>query len=236
MAPPPEEPAQPPEHCERNHDRREDHKSGRPIAGSGNQIHGGILLRSVGSRHACRVSDVDWILEQLWAPVVAITAAHEGRANGLISSTAVTASLLPEAPRLAVQLARASLTRELALASGALVVHFLPADDRGLELFRALGFYSGRDGSKLDGVPTQPGTLGTPVLREAVAYAEGRVALTLDADDVTVVLADVVAGARLRDEPFLTIEHVRERLPTKWVEEWELRRERELQDARRFRR
>src|ERR671934_342768 len=101
------------------------------------------------------MSDVDWLLEQLWAPIVAITTAHEGRANGLISSTAVTASLLPEAPRISVQLARASLTRELALASGAFALHYLPADERGLELFRALGFRSGHNASKLDGVATE---------------------------------------------------------------------------------
>jgi flavin reductase (DIM6/NTAB) family NADH-FMN oxidoreductase RutF len=182
------------------------------------------------------MSDVDWILEQLWAPIVAVTAAHEGRANGLISSTAVTASLLPEAPRIAVQLARASLTGELVLASRALAVHFLPADDRGLELFRALGFRSGRDTAKLDGIATRRGTIGAPILSDAVAYVEARVARTLVGGDLSIVLADVVDGARLRDAPYLTIELVRERLPAEWAAEWELRRERELEDARRFRR
>jgi flavin reductase (DIM6/NTAB) family NADH-FMN oxidoreductase RutF len=183
-----------------------------------------------------RMSDAEWMLEQLWAPIVAVTAAHEGRANALISSTAVSASLLPETPRVAVQLARASLTRELALASGTFAVHFLPADERGLELFRALGFRSGRDASKLDGVSTKPGTLGAPILGDAVTYVEARVARTLDTEDMTVVVADVVGGAQLRTVPVLTIEFVRERLPAEWLAEWEVRRERELEDARRFRR
>jgi flavin reductase (DIM6/NTAB) family NADH-FMN oxidoreductase RutF len=182
------------------------------------------------------MNDVEWMLEQLWAPIVAITAAHEGRANGLISSTAVTASLLPEAPRISVQLARASLTRDLALASGAFAVHFLPADERGLELFRELGFHSGHDASKLDGVATEQGTLLVPILSDAVAFVEARVVETLDTDDTTVVVADVVGGARLRAAPALTIEYVRERLPADWLAEWERRRERELEDARRFRR
>ena len=182
------------------------------------------------------MSDTEWMLEQLWAPIVAITTAHEDRANGLISSTVVTASLLPEAPRISVQLSRASLTRELALASRALAVHLLPADERGLELFRALGFRSGRDVSKLDGVATQPGSVGAPILVDAVAYLEARIVETLDLDDVTVVVADVVGGARRRDTPPLTIEDARERLPADWLAEWELRRERELDDARRFRR
>src|ERR671936_481139 len=123
-------------------------------------------------KKSLKTMDVEWMLEQLWSPIVAITAAHNGRSNGLISSTAVTASLLPEAPRVVVQLARASLTRELVLASPALAVHFLAADDSGLELFRALGFRSGRDGSKLDGIATRRGELGAPILSDAVAYVE----------------------------------------------------------------
>ena len=182
------------------------------------------------------MNDVEWMLEQLWAPIVAVTTAHGGRTNGLVSSTAITASLLPEAPRISVLLSRASLTRELVLASRALAVHLLPDDERGLELFRLLGFRSGRAGAKLDNVVTRPGALGVPILSDAVAYVEAGVDETLDADDVTVVFADVTGGTRLRDVTPLTIETARERLPAEWLDEWERRRERELADARRFRR
>lgn len=173
------------------------------------------------------------MLEQLWAPIVAVTAAYEGRRNGLISSTALTASLLPEAPRIAVHLSRTSFTHELVLASGAFAVHLLPIE--GLEVFHTLGLRSGRDGDKLDGFETRPGATGSPVLTDAVAYVEGRVVETLEADDLTIVLADVVAGAQLRDEPFLTIEQVQERMPPEWQAEWEARLETELREARRLR-
>jgi flavin reductase (DIM6/NTAB) family NADH-FMN oxidoreductase RutF len=173
------------------------------------------------------------MLEQLWAPIVAVTAAHEGRRNGLISSTALTASLLPEAPRVSVQLSKSSLTHELVERSGAFAVHLLPVE--ALELFHTLGMRSGRDGDKLAAIPTRSGVTGSPVLADAVAYVEGRVVKTLDAEDTTLVLADVVAGARLRDEPFLTIEHVRERMPPEWEVEWQLRLEDELREARRLR-
>jgi flavin reductase (DIM6/NTAB) family NADH-FMN oxidoreductase RutF len=63
------------------------------------------------------------VLERLWAPIVAVTAAHDGRENGLISSTVVTASLLPESPRIVVQLSKTNLTRDLVCASGAFAVH-----------------------------------------------------------------------------------------------------------------
>jgi flavin reductase (DIM6/NTAB) family NADH-FMN oxidoreductase RutF len=179
---------------------------------------------------------VAWMLEQLWAPIVAVTTEHNGRANGLISSTVLTASLLPEEPRVAVQLSKTNLTHELVLGSGAFAAHLLPAaGDVGLELFRALGLRSGRGGDKLHAFETRAGVTGSPILAGAVAYLEARITATLDADDMTMVLADVVAGARLKDEGFLTIEHVRERLPAEWLTEWERRYEEEVRAARRLR-
>ena len=172
------------------------------------------------------------MLDRLWAPLVAITAAHGRRKNGLVSSTAVTASLLPESPRLSVQLSKANLTHDLVLASGAFAVHFLPNDERGLELFRALGIRTGRETPKLDGVATAPGVTGSPILQDAVAYLEARVTATHDADVATIVLADVVAGMRVRDESVLTIEAVWERLPPEWAEEWDRRLAAELAAAR----
>jgi flavin reductase (DIM6/NTAB) family NADH-FMN oxidoreductase RutF len=177
-------------------------------------------------------ADVAWLLDQLWAPIVAITAAHGGRENGLISSTAVTASLLPESPRLAVQLSKANLTHDLVVASGAFAVQLLPDDERGLELFRALGTRTGRETPKLDDVATAPGVTGSPILQDAVAYLEARVAATQDADGSTIILADVVAGMRVRHESALTIEGVRERLPPEWAKEWDRRLEAELAAAR----
>jgi 3-hydroxy-9,10-secoandrosta-1,3,5(10)-triene-9,17-dione monooxygenase reductase component len=182
-----------------------------------------------------RAADVAWVLEQLWAPIVAVTAAHEGRENGLISSTVVTASLLPESPRVVVQLSKTNLTHDLVCDSGALAVHFLPDDDRGLELFRTLGIRTGRETSKLDGLSTAPGLTGSPILQDAVAYVEARIAETHDAGDSTIVVADVVGGARIRDTAVLTIDAVRERLPPEWADEWERRLEAELAAARRHR-
>ena len=177
------------------------------------------------------------MLEELWSPVAALTAAHDGRANGLITSTAVTASLLPETPRISVVLSRASLTHDLALAAGAFALHLLPGQPaaRALATFRALGFSSGRTGDKLAHIRWRSGTTGAPLLDDAVAYVEARVAATLEADDVTLVLADVVAGERLRDGPYLTIEQVRARLTHEELVAWEARREQELSEARTFR-
>jgi flavin reductase (DIM6/NTAB) family NADH-FMN oxidoreductase RutF len=174
-------------------------------------------------------------MEQLWGPIVAVTAEHDGRANGLISSTAITASLVPETPRLAIQLSGANLTHDLVLAAGVFAVQLLPADETGLEIVRLLGFRSGRDAPKLAALPTRRGVAtGAPILTDAVAYVEARTVTTLAAGAVTIVVADVVAGERMRDVPVLTIEDVRSRAPKAWLEEWEARREEEIDAARRL--
>jgi flavin reductase (DIM6/NTAB) family NADH-FMN oxidoreductase RutF len=174
------------------------------------------------------------LLDELWSPVAALTAAHGGRANGLITSTAVTAGLLPEAPRVSVVLARGSLTHELVLVSGAFALQLLAAEPlkRALELFRTLGFRSGSDTDKLASVQFHSGSTGAPVLDEALAYAEARVVSTLDGGDVTVVLADVVAGARLREGRHLTIDDVRAALTDEDWAVWEARRAEEIARAR----
>ena len=180
---------------------------------------------------------VELVLEELWSPIAVLTAAHGGRANGLVTSTGVTASLLPESPRVSVVLARSSLTRELVLGSGAFALHLLPAEPvgRSLEVFRRLGFASGRDVDKLAGIPWHAGETGAPVLEEALGYVEARVAATLDGGDVTVMLADVVAGGGLREGGYLTIDDVRGRLTAEDWTLWETRRDEELRQARELR-
>ena len=180
---------------------------------------------------------LEFVLEELWSPVAALTAAHDGRANGLITTSALTASLLPEDPRISVLLAPEHLTHELALASGAFAVHLLPAEpiDRSVEIFRTLGFRSGRSIDKLAAIPWRPGTTGAPVLAEALAYVEARVADTLDVGDTTVVVADVVAAGRLREGRHLTIADVRAQLTVDDWAAWEARLSEERAEARKRR-
>jgi flavin reductase (DIM6/NTAB) family NADH-FMN oxidoreductase RutF len=177
-----------------------------------------------------------WLLEQLWAPVVAVTAAHGGRTNGLISSTALNASLVPESPRVSVHLSKHNLTHDLVLESRALAIHLLAPDESGLALFRTLGTRSGYTQPKLDGVETRPGETGSPILVDAVSYLEARVVSTLDGDELSIVLADVVAAGGATNAPVLTIEHVRECLSSEAMRDWERRHEAELEAARRARR
>ena len=165
---------------------------------------------------------VEAVLDQLWGPPVAVTA-----------------GLPPDPPRLVVQLAKLSLTHDLVLASGALAVHLLtatPAEalERSLELFRVLGTRTGRDGAKLGELAWDPGATGSPILADALAFVEARVAATLDAAGATIVLADVVAGGSLREGRPLTIDDIRANLSPELAAAWEARREQELRGQTRF--
>lgn len=125
---------------------------------------------------------MSWVTDELWAPVTAVSAEHEGRASGLICSTAVAASLDPERARVVLQLRKDNLTHELALASGSFTLHLLRRDQQ--ELFRFLALATG------------------PPYEETLARADCRIVGTLDAGDSTVILADVVTSVRRPGDAF----------------------------------
>jgi flavin reductase (DIM6/NTAB) family NADH-FMN oxidoreductase RutF len=114
--------------------------------------------------------------------VTAVSAEHDGRASGLICSTAVAASLGAEHPRVVLQLRKDNLTHELALASGRFTLHLLRRDQQALFRFLALG----------EGPPAEP----------TLATAECRVLATMDNGGSTVVLGEVLHEQRLQGDPF----------------------------------
>jgi flavin reductase (DIM6/NTAB) family NADH-FMN oxidoreductase RutF len=131
-----------------------------------------------------------------------------------------------------VALTKSNLTHDLVLASGAFAVHLLPPD--ALDLVRALGMWSGRDGDKLAGLAWTEGETGSPILDRAVGFAEARVASTFDAGELTVVLGDVVGGEHAGG-PFMTTALLAETMPPEMHEEWEKRREQEQAAAAKMR-
>jgi len=175
-------------------------------------------------------------LSALWSPLLAITTSHGNRTNGQIAISGLSASLLPDAPRILVELWKANLTHDMVLASRVFAAHLLPASpqalDASLALVHTLGMRSGRDGDKMAGVPTRLGVTGSPILLDALTYVEAQVIATLDAEEMTVFLADVVAGERLREGEALTMRLARERMPSQWRGEWEASQERQIIEAR----
>jgi flavin reductase (DIM6/NTAB) family NADH-FMN oxidoreductase RutF len=177
-------------------------------------------------------------LAMLWSPLLAITTHHEGRSNGLVAATGVFASLVPEAPRVLIELTKSSLTHDLVYRVFAL--HVLPATPNdalttSLSLVRMLGMRSGHDGDKMAGLTVRPGVTGCPILADTLTYIEARVIATLDAEELTIFLADVIDGGRHRSGEPLTLGVLREHLPTEWLPEWAVSRERQTNEARRRR-
>jgi flavin reductase (DIM6/NTAB) family NADH-FMN oxidoreductase RutF len=101
------------------------------------------------------------------------------------------------------------------------------------DVVRRLGFVSGRDRNKLEGLPHHRGVLGVPVLDECFAHFECSVANVMDTGSSTLFLGDVVAvgcGAAARLEPrgeLLTAAYFRANMPAEWRVEYEAK----LQEA-----
>jgi flavin reductase (DIM6/NTAB) family NADH-FMN oxidoreductase RutF len=171
---------------------------------------------------------------------VAVTTIHQGRTNGLMSLSAGSAGIVPEAPRVTISLTKYNLTHDLVLASGVFAMHLLaagpePEFDASLRILMGLGGSSGRDGDKIAQFDTKPGVTGSPILLDALSYVEGRVVASLDTQENTIFVADVVGAERLREGERLRIGQAWGSLPPEWIEQYETNHLPQLENARRNR-
>src|SRR2546430_4230672 len=123
------------------------------------------------------------LLRNLTSPVVAITCERGGKRNGMISDSAVRASIVPAIPRVSVYIHKFNLSHDLIYETGRFALHLLRNDQ--FELIKRLGFTSGRARDKLADVPHHTGTLGVPVLDECYAHFECRVANVMRSEEHT---------------------------------------------------
>lgn len=170
------------------------------------------------------------LLSLLWTPLVAVTAAHDGRENGQIAVSAHGASIVPDRPRLLVQLYKTNLTHEIVLASGAFALNVLRHDQ--LDLAHELGFVSGRTAEKLERIPHSRAASGSPVLDDCLGWLDCRVINQMDGGDMTCFLADVIGGRLLSPGQPLWWREMRERMPAAWQQEWDDKIGREIQVSR----
>jgi len=182
----------------------------------------------------------DYTLGGLRPFPVAITTVAGGRSNGLISLSAGSASVVREAPRVTIGLTKYNLTHDMVISSGVFVMHLLCSDadivDESLHILMSLGGSSGRDEDKLAGLKTKPGVTGAPVLTDALSYVEARVCGTLDNEENTIFVGDVVASERLRPRGGrLHINDAWKQLPPDWIERYEANHVPQLEDSRRRR-
>src|SRR3989449_8461131 len=170
-----------------------------------------------------RPDQVYQLLRNLTSPVVAVTCERAGKGNGMISDSAVRASIVPTIPRVSVFIHKFNFSHDVIFETGRFVLHLLRTDQ--FELVHRLGFTSGRERDKLGAVPHHPGTLGVPVLDDCYAHFECRVANVMDTGSSTCFLGDVVAvGHGAADRPsgtVMTAAHFRANMPAEWRGEYE---------------
>ena len=165
------------------------------------------------------------LLRNLTSPVVAISSAHNGKENGMISDAAVRASIVPSVPRLSVYVHKFNYSHDMIFETGRFAMHLLHT--KQFDVVRRLGFVSGRDRDKLAGLPHHRGVLGVPVLDECFAHFECSVVNVMDTGSSTLFLGDVVAvgcGAAAGLEPrgeLLTAGYFRTNMPAEWRVEYE---------------
>jgi flavin reductase (DIM6/NTAB) family NADH-FMN oxidoreductase RutF len=136
-----------------------------------------------------------------------------------------------------VGLSKCNLTHDLVLESGLFTMHTLAADpddqlEKSLAIIQGLAGRSGRDGDKVGRFATKTGVTGAPILLDAMSYVEGRVVASMDVQENTVFVADVVAAERFRPGAKLDVGTAWTRLPKEWVETYERNHEEQVDDAR----
>jgi flavin reductase (DIM6/NTAB) family NADH-FMN oxidoreductase RutF len=181
----------------------------------------------------------DFTLQGLKPYPAAITTVLNGRENGLMSLSLAAGGIIPEAPRVTISITKYNFTHNLILESGIFVAHILgnapDVIDDSLNILMTLGGSSGRDGEKLTNLDTKTGETGAPILQGALSYVECRVLASLDAQENTIFLADVVAAGKLREGGKLNIGEAWGKLPKEWLDQYNANHHPQLNDCRRQR-
>ena len=175
-------------------------------------------------------SNIAPMMGRLWSPLAAVTSHWQGRDNVQMAVAIAAASIVPDRPRVSVQLYKTNLSHEMVLSSGAFALNFLREDQ--LELIGDFGLVSGRDRDKLDGVDKITGASGSPLLTECYGYLDCRVINAMDGGDMTCFLADVLEGKTLSEGEPLWWRDARRRLPAEWLARWEQKQSSEIATSR----
>lgn len=138
-------------------------------------------------------STVCALFRRLTHGVYVIGVAHGPVRDGFTAAWVVQASFDPLL--LAVSVNPGNASYALLEASGGFSVSVLKRGQ--LDLARRFGTRSGRDGEKLSGIAWRPAASGAPILEDALAYFDCRLAGSLPAGDHELVLGRVVGGAIL---------------------------------------
>ena len=158
------------------------------------------------------------LLGGLSAPLAAVSTRSGDVSNAQIAVAITAASIVPQRPRLIVQIYHTNFTHDLIASSGVLAVNFL--ESAQLPLIWQLGMHSGRDADKLEGLAYATGATGSPLLEGCYGFLDCSVVNAMDGGDMTAFLVEAVA-ARTNGGERMTWREARPRLPRRWADEWD---------------
>jgi flavin reductase (DIM6/NTAB) family NADH-FMN oxidoreductase RutF len=153
------------------------------------------------------MTDITNILQMLDSDVWLITAAHEKQRAGLIATFVSSASIVPEAPRMLIGIAKQHHTWSVIEASRAFTLHLI--DETQIDLVWRFGLQSGHDVDKFVGLSKI----------DAIAWLQCKVETSLDTGDRTIYVGEVVDARRERTAPPLTQKRLLELAPPERLRE-----------------
>lgn len=169
------------------------------------------------------------IMGRLWAPLAAVTTHWQGKVNAQIAVAISAASIVPQRPRVLVQIYKGNYSHRLITRSGVFALNFItPAQ---LHMVRDFGLVSGVDRDKLSGTGYSIGTTGAPLLAGCMGYLECQVINAMDGGDMTCFLADVVNGESNPEALPISWREARSLIPQEWNDAWNARISKEIENS-----
>lgn len=170
------------------------------------------------------------MMGRLWSPLAAVTTHWQGRDNVQMAVAIAAASIVPDRPRVTLQLYKTNLTHDMVVSSGIFALNFLKSAQ--LDLVGDFGLVSGRDEDKLEGVAKTSGESGSPLLTDCFGYLDCRVINAMDGGDMTCFLAEVLSGRIMAEGEPLWWSDARREMPMEWLERWEKKQSSEIATSR----
>jgi flavin reductase (DIM6/NTAB) family NADH-FMN oxidoreductase RutF len=194
------------------------------------------------------IEDASGLLSMLWTPLVVVTASHEEERGAQIAVSAFAASIVPEKPRVMVEIQKRNHTHALIDESRRFAINILPKEH--WPWVRRFGFLSQSDvdrfapaippddagGTDLDDGAAPRWRFDThdlPLLEDAIGWLSCRVVNSMDGGDMTVFLAVVDEAERLSDAAPAPWSEVRPLLSDDWVAEYGRKISQDIPDSAR---
>lgn len=172
------------------------------------------------------------VLSHFWSPLCAVGSHGPTGPNAQICVSVFGASIVPDQPRLLVNLSQSNYTCELVRESGTVAITLLSRDQ--LPLLSQLGLQSGRDTDKLAGLDCALTDAKDPVFRGGAGFVAGDVIESFELGDATAYLVAVRERDTAEGVAPLRWHDAREIVDAQFLERWQAKSEQEQAIARKL--